>query len=54
MNVILLFRYEGRLGMYHPERIAANPKLLKILDKRGKIEDYLLPFNFKIRYPAEY
>jgi hypothetical protein len=38
--------------MYHPQKVATNPKLLKILDKKGKIEDYLLPFNFKIKYPA--
>lgn len=52
MNIILLFRFDRRLGIYHPSKVATNPKLLKILDKKGKIEDYLLPFNFKIKYPA--
>lgn len=37
MNVILLFRYGDRLGLHHPERIATNPKLMKILDRTGRI-----------------
>ncbi len=53
MNMILVFRNGSRQGIYHPERIATNPKLLKILDRTGRIEDYLLPFNFCIRYPSE-
>lgn len=53
MNMVILFRYEGRPGICHPEKIATNPKLLKILEKASRIEEYLLPFNFRTKYQAE-
>ena len=53
MTILFVFTYKGKVGIIHPERVSTNPKLLKILDKQSKLEDFLLPFDFKARYPPE-